>query len=179
MLSQITSLPTSALTLIFTNFVLLVCLFCAVVPPKITRWYRKIVVAKEIEPSDCSLNLEKMRGLSRYLEQLESHLSVFFLLSEDMMCIADDKGFFTKVNPAWTNILGWTSTELVGRPYTDFVHPDDLAETLQCAKDLHDRSIFKFRNRYKVKGGGYKRLSWTASPFTVQGYTYAIARYID
>lgn len=178
MLSIVATLPHYTFWLIVTNFVLLVSLFVSIVPPQVAKWYRSRI-AGSLHLTDCAVNLEKMRGLSCYLEQLESHLSVFFLLSEDLMCIADDKGYFVKVNPAWSNLLGWTQEELIGCPYTDFVHPEDLERTQECARELHDHAVYRFRNRFRAKDGTYKRLSWTSSPFTVNGYTYAVARHID
>lgn len=178
MLSLLATLPTFTIYLIITNLVLLIGLFLVIVPSAVKRIIKKRATYG-ISKINCTENLQKMKVLSRYLEQLESHFSVFFLLTEDLMCIANDKGYFIKVNPAWTNLLGWTTEELVGRPYTDFVHPDDLVDTLECAESLTEQPVFKFRNRYKCKDGSYKRLSWTSSAYTVHGYTYAIARYID
>lgn len=30
------------------------------------------------------------------------------------------------MNPAWERVLGWPRAEMAGRPYLDFVHPDDI-----------------------------------------------------
>ena len=43
-----------------------------------------------------------------------------------------------EVNPAWPALLGWSQAEMVGRSYTQFVHPDDiegLEETLEIMSD--------------------------------------------
>ena len=55
----------------------------------------------------------------------------FIELSKDLVCIANVDGFFYKVNPAFTDVLGYSKEELEGKPFIDFVHPDDLDKTLK------------------------------------------------
>ncbi len=60
----------------------------------------------------------------------------FFETAADMLCIADLDGFIREANPSWERVLGWSPAELSGRPYLDFVHPDDVAATLEAAGAL-------------------------------------------
>lgn len=86
----------------------------------------------------------------------------FFEFSNEMLCLADHRGYFVRVNPAWTKTLGWSADELTSRPFVDFVHPDDLAATIQEAELLHSGShetIF-FENRYRCRDGSYRWLAW-------------------
>ena len=39
-----------------------------------------------------------------------------FNLSPDLLCVAGFDGFFRQVNPAWTELLGWSEAELLRRP---------------------------------------------------------------
>lgn len=55
----------------------------------------------------------------------------FFEFSNEMLCVADNRGYLTRVNQAWTKTLGWSAEELTSRPYIDFVHPEDLAATVR------------------------------------------------
>jgi PAS domain S-box-containing protein len=57
-------------------------------------------------------------------------------LSLDLLATATVDGYLTRVNPAWESTLGYTPDELMARPYMDFVHPDDVAETLAQARAL-------------------------------------------
>ena len=52
-----------------------------------------------------------------------------FMLSQDLIAVADFHGRFTRVNPAAEEILGYTEEELLSRPYGDLVHPDDRGIT--------------------------------------------------
>src|SRR5206468_4743774 len=62
----------------------------------------------------------------------------FFDLSTDLLCTASDGGYFIDVNPAWTETLGYTRTELLSRPFVDFVHPDDRERTAAEAARVFD-----------------------------------------
>lgn len=89
----------------------------------------------------------------------------FFLFSNELLCRADKRGFFTDVNPAWTKTLGWTQEQMTGRPYVDFVHPDDKPATLAEAQRLYSGNYesVQFENRYQCRDGSYRWLAWYAT----------------
>ena len=102
----------------------------------------------------------------------------FFDFCSEMLCVADQRGYFTRLNPAWTDILGWSIEELTAHPYIEFVHPDDVAATLHEASLLqsdHHQTVH-FRNRYRCKDGSYKWLSWKARTDSTSGAVLATAR---
>jgi PAS domain S-box-containing protein len=100
-----------------------------------------------------------------------------FALSIDMLCIAGFDGYFKKLNPAWSQTLGFTSEELTARPYLDFVHPDDRAATIAEATKLSvGIDTIHFENRYGCKDGSYKWLAWTAKQSVSEQLIFAIAR---
>jgi PAS domain S-box-containing protein len=87
----------------------------------------------------------------------------FFEFSNEMLCLADQRGYFTRVNQAWTKTLGWSVGELTSRPYIEFVHPDDVKATTQEARRLlGDGETVQFENRYRCLNGSYRWLSWQA-----------------
>src|ERR1700690_3995131 len=88
----------------------------------------------------------------------------FFEFSNEMLCVADMRGYFTRVNKAWTKTLGWTAEELTSRPYFDFVHPDDLQATIREAQLLvnGNHETVSFENRYRCTENSYRWLSWRA-----------------
>ncbi|WP_238567363.1 PAS domain S-box protein [Flavobacterium sp. 83] len=101
----------------------------------------------------------------------------FIELSKDLVCIANVDGFFHKVNPAFTDVLGYSAEELIGVPLIDFIHPEDLDKTLREIEKLFEQRInVSFENRYRCKNGDYILLSWNTSPDPDTGYLYCIAR---
>src|SRR4051794_34983526 len=84
-----------------------------------------------------------------------------FNLSLDLMGFASFEGYFTELNPAWEQLLGYTNEELRAVPFLSFVHPDDQAATIAEANKLAAGDIvIKFTNRYRCKDGQYKWLEW-------------------
>jgi PAS domain S-box-containing protein len=86
-------------------------------------------------------------------------------LSSDLMLIAGFDGSIQAVNPAWTRILGWSESELVGRPLFSLIHPDDLDHTVSGAAGIASGEAFaRFENRYRHKDGSYRDIVWNAGP---------------
>jgi PAS domain S-box-containing protein len=107
--------------------------------------------------------------------QAERERELFFDLSLDLLAIANFEGYFTRLNPAWEQTLGFTAAELMTQPYLDLVHPDDLAATLAAAQGLSaGQMAIRFENRYRCKDGSYRWLSWSSRPYE-QNLVYAIA----
>lgn len=90
----------------------------------------------------------------------------FFEFCNEMLCVADSRGYFTRVNPAWTKTLGWSSEEMTSRPFIDFVHPDDVEATIREAELLHSgtHETILFENRYCCRDGSFRWLSWSLEP---------------
>jgi len=99
-------------------------------------------------------------------------------LSTDLMLVARFDATITAVNPAWTTLLGWNESDLIGRLFTDLVHPDDRESTLAEASRLSEGlKTLRFENRYRHKDGSYRWLSWTAVPD--ETFIHAVARDVE
>jgi len=114
----------------------------------------------------------------RKVAQLErEQFYKFFRISSDLMAIADPNGCFKKINPACLNVLGYSETELLAKPFIDFVYPDDRQQTLdEMAKQIQLGFSLNFENRYLCKDGTTRWLSWRANYDKNEGITYATAR---
>ncbi|AOW09879.1 PAS domain-containing sensor histidine kinase [Flavobacterium gilvum] len=103
----------------------------------------------------------------------------FFELSADLLCIAGFDGFFKKINPAVSQLLGYTNEELFSRPINDFVYHEDKDITAKVRNQLHNnKPLFHFENRYVTKNGEIVWLSWTSMPVEDEKLVYAIAKNI-
>jgi PAS domain S-box-containing protein len=104
-------------------------------------------------------------SLEAQVEERTQQRDRLWSLSTDLMMVSDRNGVIRAVNPAWTQRLGWREEELVGAPFTDFLHPDDIAQTLAIRGTLLDGAVLeRFANRYLTKSGDSVWLSWTAVP---------------
>ena len=108
----------------------------------------------------------------------ERHLGPFFQLSLDLLCIAGTDGYFKRINPAFSRTLGWSEEELLGRPWLDFVHPDDHNATASIVTTHLAMGIpvLVFENRYRRPDGSYRWLAWNSVPLPGTELIYAIAR---
>jgi PAS domain S-box-containing protein len=114
--------------------------------------------------------------LERRMEVLQE-FKTFFDESKDMLCIAGTDGYFKRVNPAFTRTLGWAEEELLGRPFVEFVHPEDVDATIRETEQLASGTpTISFTNRYRCKDGTWKHLHWTSHPDPGTGNIYASAR---
>jgi PAS domain S-box-containing protein len=110
-------------------------------------------------------------------QRAEVQLERFFSLSLDFLCIASADGYFKRVSPAVTEILGWSVEEFLSRPFMDFVHPADVpATTREVERQIRaGEKVMHFENRYRHKDGSWRVLSWRSMP-QPDGLMYATAR---
>ena len=86
-------------------------------------------------------------------------------LARDPFLITDATGTWLAVSPAWTELLGWSEDELIGRTSEWMEHPDDKAQNRRCLDDLaHGRTVLRYDNRFRARDGHYRTFSWTAVP---------------
>lgn len=109
-------------------------------------------------------------------EGLRDARESFFDRSLDLLCLASFDGWFVEVNAAWERVLGWSSEQLVSRPYAEFVHPEDLDATHAAASTLVDGGdVTRFKNRYRHRDGSWRWLAWTAYAEADRELIYAVA----
>jgi diguanylate cyclase (GGDEF)-like protein/PAS domain S-box-containing protein len=89
----------------------------------------------------------------------------------DLLAVVGPDERFSQVNARWTEVLGWREDEIIGRHFSEFVHPDDIAGT----EDTTDRAVVAgqsttgFANRYRTKDGGFRWLLWETSALDGEG----------
>lgn len=109
-------------------------------------------------------------------QEAESELDRIFQLSPDLLCVADFEGRFRRLNPAWEKVLGYATSELEGRRFTEWVHPDDVSATLAAMAELgKGHGVTDFMNRYRAKDGSWRWIEWNSTPYRGR-LIYAAAR---
>jgi PAS domain S-box-containing protein len=123
------------------------------------------------------INLLRLRRKNNTLLEAQKEFENFLELSKDLVCIANVDGMFYKVNQAFTTVLGYSKEELEGKPFINFVHPDDFHKTHKEVEKLATGAkTLSFENKFLCKNGKYVVLSWNTSPDPVTGNLYCIAR---
>jgi PAS domain S-box-containing protein len=141
----------------------------------ISRWETRIVPLR-----GSSGDVDRLLQISTNIterEEASADLSRFFQLSVDMLCVATLAGYFKRVSPAFTAVLGWSAEELRATPFVDFVHPEDRNSTLDAVEGLRrGQMVTDFENRYRCKSGAHRVLEWRAIAEPQTGLIYAAAR---
>jgi len=107
----------------------------------------------------------------------EEERTRFYTVSLDLLCVAGFDGYFKRLSPSWEKALGYTTEELLAKPYIEFIHPDDREATLAEAEKVSGgNKVIAFENRYRCKDGSYRVFQWSAVPLTDEGLVYAAAR---
>ena len=112
--------------------------------------------------------------------RLKEELRTFeklFELSNDLIFVGGLDGYFKKINPAFTRLLGWDREYLLNTPSFEFYHPDDIGNTKKELEKLSaGEGTVNFLQRFKTKDGDYKTIQWTTTPEPGTGNIFGIGR---
>ncbi len=127
----------------------------------------KQIMQLEIDREKLKCSNEDLNDLLQsYLEE-QKDWEWFFNNSLDMLCVASIEGYFVRVNPAFTKTLGYTESELLSQPFINFIHPEDIENTINELKNLGKGiDCISFENRYKDAKGNWRWLSWCCPAIT-------------
>ncbi len=90
--------------------------------------------------------------------------------------IASFDGYFKRINPTWTQLLGWSEEEFCSKEFFEFIHPDDIAATRAAMSNLgKGNNLLSFENHYRCKDGTYRCLLWGAATDVTHQLIYASA----
>ncbi|MEG4628558.1 ATP-binding protein [Microcoleus sp. AR_TQ3_B6] len=109
-------------------------------------------------------------------KKIEQERERFLAVGSDLQAIAGINGYFHWISPTFERTLGWTPDEMTSRPWTEFLHPDDLGTSTAEADSLFSSNeIFTFENRFRHKDGSYRWFLWNAQPYPEEQVIYAAA----
>ncbi|MDM8566168.1 PAS domain S-box protein [Candidatus Halobeggiatoa sp. HSG11] len=101
--------------------------------------------------------------------------SRFFWRSSAIFGILDQAYRFKEVNTAWENTLGLSTSQLLAKRFTDFVHADDQASTKYYLDQLNEgmRSI-SFSNQFRHYDNSYRSMLWEINGAASADYAYYV-----
>jgi PAS domain S-box-containing protein len=118
-------------------------------------------------------DITNMRQMLNDLKQIQ----LLYNISHDLMIITNYEGFFKRINPRFTSVIGYTLTEIISQKFITFVHPDDLALTEnEMLKLSEEKETVHFINRYKTKQNDYRIFDWVVVPEIETNLLYFTAR---
>src|SRR5271166_3340539 len=94
----------------------------------------------------------------------EASVARLFEMTSDLLATISLDGRFTLLNPAWEGLLGWSREELMSRRIDEFLHPEDVEQTLALMLAGGNRPSYfeNFTNRYRHRDGSWRWLLWSA-----------------
>jgi len=148
------------------------------------------ILCTVVETSDKVIALEALRQKEETLRRMNDALAHqaashardrdrLWRISPDVMAAASlSSGRFLTVNPAFSDVFGWSAEEATARPLIDMIHPDDRADVSEQLRLLAlGMPLVGYETRMLHKDGSHRWVSWTLSP---EGeLLYGVARDIN
>ncbi len=117
-------------------------------------------------------DITEMRRVLNDLKQVQ----LLFNISQDLMIIANLEGYFNRINPRFTEVLGYTLPEVISKKFLSLVHQDDLESTSNKMKKIAENKSIHFINRYKTKSNDYRVFDWVVVKDAETNLVYFTAR---
>lgn len=123
------------------------------------------------------LDLSDQFRIEQIIKEKSVALDRIFNESIDAICSCDTNGVFLSMSRSSIKNWGYRPEEMIGRPFMDFVIPEDH----QSTRDIFARiragyEVRSFKNRYIHKNGSIVINEWSAKYDALTGHVYAIGR---
>jgi PAS domain S-box-containing protein len=101
--------------------------------------------------------------LERRVERRTADRNRMWRLSTDVMIVADLDGTISSINPAWTRVLGWSESDMLGAKLPDFVVAGDRARLQAELQALASGTAPKMIELgMRMANGGSRLIEWSA-----------------
>ncbi|MDX6426476.1 MAG: hypothetical protein QOD52_1881, partial [Gaiellaceae bacterium] len=108
---------------------------------------------------------------------MDTELVQLSAASLDAFSIAAFDGSLKFANPTFAHLLGYTQAELLGRPFTDNVHPDDRESVSAALAELaNGKDVLVFECRQVCADGSSRWFEWNMHARPEEGAIYGVAR---
>ncbi len=156
--------------------------------PAEKRWFRLMVtplqegrlsgaVVMHVNITERKLAEEAVRESEEGFRQISGQLAKVLDSSPDAICTVDAEGRFTQMSAGCERIWGYRPDEMIGRPYLDFVHPEDHPKSNRVAAEIMaGKPAAGFENRYLCKDGSVTHITWSSRWSADDRSLFAVAR---
>ncbi len=115
--------------------------------------------------------------LEQRVAERSRELDRLFKLSTDILAVTGPDTRYVRVSPAWERITGIPADSVIGKSFLDFIHPDDVAATLEAGERLgQGQAVTGFEHRNLRADGSWCWIAWRAAPPDDDGLAYSIGR---
>lgn len=112
----------------------------------------------------CPISIKQRCLMSGNNKKFDNEIEYFFNMPEHLLAVAGTDGYFKSYSPAFEALMQYDQSELLLRPFLDFVHPDDYQRTQAEAEKVYSSvETVRFENRFQCKDGTYRWFSWHAN----------------
>ena len=113
----------------------------------------------------CTETTGRVNDQRRQVEAAKRERDRLFEMSRDLFGVATFDGYLTSINPAWSRQLGRPEQDLLTRPFSEIIHPDDLAATGEVVASLMGgKAVHQFHVRLLKADGTPVSFAWSAVP---------------
>jgi PAS domain S-box-containing protein len=70
------------------------------------------------------------------LQESERRFRAIVEQSSELVLIFNLDGTYSYISPSWESILGYTSSDLIGKPFTTLLHPEDVSNIMPIAERI-------------------------------------------
>ena len=139
------------------------------------------VLATAFETTERVRNEKTLRVLTDQLEaeveQRTRERDRIWTVSEDLLGVSTFEGHFLSVNPAWTNLLGWSEDEIKSLHVSELRHPDDARAAIAGrARLAQGVPTVRMENRFRHRDGSWRWIAWTMT--ADDGLIYVAGRHV-
>ena len=127
----------------------------------------------------CTETTGRVNDERRQVAEAKRERDRLFEMSRDLFGVATFDGYLTSINPAWSRILGRSDEDLLARPFSEIIHPDDLAVTGEVVTLLRSgKAVHQFHVRLLQADGTPIAFAWSAVPEAdaASGSFYTVGR---
>ena len=149
----------------------------------LSRLLPYLVRTQEARRIEYKLMAERISRSERRYRTLVNNL-------KEVVFRTDIRGRWTFLNPAWTEVTGFTLQESLGRPFLDFIHPQDVEDCsrhfeafIAASSSLpksHQQYSTRHEVRYRTRDGGYRWIDvFVRSEFDELGNAIGLSGTLD
>jgi PAS domain S-box-containing protein len=101
-------------------------------------------------------------NLERKVSERTAEIQLLAENASDVVFRGNNSGVFEWISPSVTALVGWLPEQMIGQPFVEFIHPDDLATVGAAQQRLLQGERTTFETRIRTRDGGWRWVSIVA-----------------